>query len=360
MKPVIGIDIQSTKGQRSGLGVFTLNFTEALKKLAPQGMDFRCYSKDVTGDLNTPKRLFWENCEIPKHAKRDRIQLLHTPAFAAPLIKPCSNVMTVHDLIGMVFPNQLGHASRFYWGQWLPWTAKGADAIIADSEHTKKDILERLKVPESKISVIYPSGHENFLPDQRRDLESLQAKLGFLKRPYFLCVGTLEPRKNVKRTIEAFIHFRKTHPEFQLIVVGSKTFAHGQVFEALMKDAGEAMNDICFTGYVSHEELNTLYSCAQAFLYPSLYEGFGIPVLEAMACGTPVLTSNLSSLPEVAGDAACIVDAYQTESIADGMDRLSKNNSYRSELITKGFSQIKKFSWQKTAAQTVKVYESLL
>lgn len=357
----IGIDTQSTQGKKAGLGVFTENFTNAVKEMAPAEWKLFFYQKPVSGDMNTPDRLIWENWHLPRIAARDKVKLLHTPAFAPPLCPPCRTVVTVHDLIGMIFPNQLGWPSRFYWGKWLPWTAKRANAIIADSEHTKKDILERLRVPESKIFVIYPSGHENFGVVDRQTSRPLLEKLGLTDRPYFLCVGTLEPRKNLKRVIQAFLQFSKKNPDFKLMIVGSKNFAHGRVFKSLISQTDPASTgNIYFTGYLSHEELNSLYSGAQAFLYPSLYEGFGIPVLEAMACGTPVITSNGSSLPEVAGEAACRVDPNDTQAIVQTMDQLSGESRYRSELIEKGFHQIKKFSWKQTAAQTLKVYETLL
>jgi glycosyltransferase involved in cell wall biosynthesis len=325
-------------------------------------LDLRFYEKPVKGDWNTLRRLFWENIELPHLAQRDGVEVLHVPAFAPPYLKGFKLVVTVHDLIGMVFPNQLGWPSRFYWGKWLPFAVRQADAVIADSEHTKKDIMRLLDVPEEKISVIYPSGHETFSAlNDPQGIETLKTRWG-IREEYFLFVGTAEPRKNLGRVIEAFGRFldgkRGSRP-YQLVVAGSKNFAHGQFVQALRERYGLQADDLVWTGYVTQKELSLLYCGAKALVFPSLYEGFGIPILEAMASGTPVLTSNLTSTPEAAGEAALLVNPYSTEEIFQGMLRLAEDAGLRGELRAKGFSQIKKFSWQKTARETLKVYESL-
>ncbi len=354
----IGIDIQAAQGKTTGLGVYTKNLVEHLTAAAHPRMSFYFFGQETSNDLNTMRRMWRENVQLPLQAVRQKIDLLHVPAFAPPVFKASKLVVTVHDLIGMLFPNQQGWPSRFYWGKWLPWTIRRADVMIADSEHTKKDLLKHLRIPESKIHVIYPSGYEKFLPGKTDKMSGLKNRFG-ISGPYFLCVGTLEPRKNLQRVIEAFVSFKEKNRDFHLVIVGSKNFAHGKIFDSLSASAG-TMRDIHFTHYVEHEELNTLYCGAQAFIYPSLYEGFGIPILEAMACGTPVITSDRSSIPEVAGSAAIQVNPYQVEEIEAAMHELTRNHQRRAELIEKGFLQIKKFSWKETAAQTLRVYESIL
>lgn len=358
----IGIDAQASKGRLTGLGVYTKNLIQFLLAQQRNGFEFVLISREQKGDWNTAERLLWENAEVPRQARRGRIGILHVPAFSPPLIKPCRVVVTVHDLIGMFFANQLGWPSRFYWGKWLPLTVRKADAIIADSENTKKDIVEHLQVPEARVKVIYPSGHEGFSPHQEpAALKRTRERFG-IKEKYFLTVGTLEPRKNLLRTIEAFSQFLKTSKSdatFQLVVVGSIDFAHGKFLKILLENCKLDSDDVILTGYVEQEDLNMLYSGAEGFVFASLYEGFGIPVLEAMASGAPVITSRSSSLPEVAGDAAAYVDPCDVSAIANGMCDIASNSTLRKQLVEKGFERIKHFSWRDTANKTLEVYESL-
>jgi len=361
----IAIDTQALAGGRSGLYVFTQNFVEALKSKRHPDLEYTFYQPAVTGDgdLSTLDRLFWENFKLPKLIKNGKEDLLHVPAFSAPFLKPKRMVVTVHDIIGKLFPNQMGGASTFYWGKWLPFTVKKADLIIADSEHTKLDLMEHVGVSEDKIRIVYPSGHEAFTQEINESTQlDVQRKLG-IRGPYFLFVGTIEPRKNLSRVLEAFASFVKEssqYAEHQLVVVGSKAFAHGKFLESLLKNAKINQNSVLFTDYISHEELNALYCGARGLLFPSLYEGFGMPILEAMASGCPVVTSRQTSTPEVAGDAAILVDAYKSEQIKDALKTLTDNEGVRTDLIHKGFERIQHFSWDKTAEQTIQVYKELL
>ena len=355
----IGIDVQATEGKLTGLGVYTQNLVRTLMEEKRNGFEFSLFSETQEGDWNTWQRLVWENSTLPSRARKERVEILHVPAFSPPWAKPCRLVVTVHDLIGMTFPNQLGLPSRLYWGKWLPRAVKRADAIIADSENSKRDILRLLDVMESKIRVIYPSGHEGFYPEKDpAKLAAAKKRLG-IHKSYFLAVGTVEPRKNIARIIEAFLRFiqKENCSDYQLVLVGLTHFAHGAFLKSILQDNREEKN-ILLAGYVEKGELNALYSGAAAFLFPSLYEGFGIPVLEAMAAGTPVLTSRASSLPEVAGEAAYYVDAYDTESIALGIKKMYESKDSQKEYSLKGLVQAKRFSWKKTAGGTINAYES--
>ncbi len=358
----IGIDVQSSQGQTTGLGVYTSSLVQSLSSESRNGTQICLLAGERKGDLNTLGRLRWENVELPRKVKEGKIRLLHVPAFSPPMIKSCRVIVTVHDLIGMLFPNQKGWPSRFYWGKWLPARIKQADFLIAVSEHTKKDVIRYLGVSEKKIKVIHSSGHEGF--SAVRDSACLQETRGRfgIREKYFLSVGTLEPRKNLQRVIQAFARFRREIPsgnEWQLVVAGSKDFARGKFFREMTDGKDLSMEDIIFTGYVKREDLNTLYSGAAAFLFPSLYEGFGFPVLEAMASGTPVLTSDRTSLPEIAGEAALAVNPEDVNAISEGMKLFAADEKARVEFIQKGFERIKHFSWSQTAKETLAVYESL-
>ena len=358
----IGIDVQAGEGPITGLGVYTASLVKALREQKSNGFEITLFNEAQEEGWNTLQRLRWENVELPMKVKKEKIELLHVPAFSPPMRKSCRVVVTVHDLIGMLFPNQKGWPSRFYWGKWLPRRIKKADFLIAVSEHTRKDAVRYLGVPENKIKVIHSSGHEGFSPIHNPlSLQEMRGRFG-IREKYFLCVGTLEPRKNLPRVIQTFARFRRevlSGKDCQLVVVGSKDFAHGKFFQEMTGGKDLSSEDIIFTGYVKRQDLNALYSGAVAFLFPSLYEGFGFPVLEAMASGTPVLTSDRTSLPEVVGEAAIKVNPEDITAICEGMRLLARDEKMRQELIQKGFERIKYFSWSKTAKETLAVYESL-
>ncbi len=360
----IGIDIHSTLGQKTGLGTSTHHLVHELSQLVKAPMKLKLLGQHQTLHMNTFRRLFWENIELPRQAQSEKIDLLHIPAFAPPLFKAWKLVLTVYDIIGMKYKNQLNWPSAFYWGTWIPAMSRRADAIITSSEHTKRDLLVSLRLKESKIHVIPISGHENFTSIISPE-EILAVKSKFkIQNPYFLFVGTLEPRKNLGRALEAFGEFLKTlesrNKKFQFVVAGSKSFGRGHFFESVSKKLGDGIQQVVFPGYLTHEELNALYCGAEAFVFPSLYEGFGIPVLEAMAAGAPVIASAETSVPEVTGDAALLVNPHSTESITSAMIQITKDPALKKSLTEKGFQQIQKFSWRQAALDVIKVYESLL
>lgn len=363
----IGFDAQATLGQLSGLGTYTSHLIQSLTGRTEISArhhrplyEFYFY-RDERYCRNTPSRLLWENAVLPGLLKKDKVDIVHVPAFSPALFKRTRTIVTVHDLIGMLFPNQVGRVSRFYWGTWLPAAVKSAEAFIADSQSTRTDMIRHLRIPEKKITVIYPSGHEGFFSLPADSIQSTLKQQG-IDRSYFLFVGTLEPRKNLFRALRVFDMLNKSSRagQFKFVVVGSKQFAHGSFFEKL-KDSlqNNSSEDILFTGYVSHEELNHLYCGATALVYPSLYEGFGIPILEAMASSCPVITSTTSSTSEVAGNAALLVDPEDEMQLLCAMEQLADSDSLRQRLRDAGLRQIQKFSWKKTAEETLKVYESM-
>jgi glycosyltransferase involved in cell wall biosynthesis len=217
-----------------------------------------------------------------------------------------------------------------------------------------------LRIPEEKIRIVYPSGHEGFSSQIPAERIAATKKRLAVQDHYFLFVGTMEPRKNLGRILDAFKIFRNSNPDFLLVLVGSKAFAHGKYSETLAKEHDLDSHSVIAPGFLDHNDLNALYSGAQGLLFPSLYEGFGIPILEAMASGCPVITSTTTSTPEVAGDAAILVDPCSVEAITQGMANLAGNDSLRSDLRQKGFEQIQKFSWKKTAREVINVYKELL
>jgi len=361
-KTRIGIDVQSTKGQRTGLGVYTENLVGALQSLKLD-QELLLYSQENSEDLNTTKRLFWENIALPRKAKSDEVDLLHIPAFAPSLRGSFKLVVTVHDMIGRLFPQHLSFGSRVYWDKWMPQSVKRADRIIAISENTKRDIVQHLKIPVEKIEVIPLAPDPLFSVDRNPKLLSETKNKFSISDRFILSVGTIEPRKNLFRIIEAYSELRKKRDvKQQLVVVGFQKFARGKSYEQVRLKVAELglEQDIIFTGYVTDEDLRALYNAADLFLFPSLYEGFGLPPLEAMACGVPVVTSNNSSIPEVVGDAALKIDPQDINQIVDATDQSLKDYALRQKLIRAGFAQVKKYSWKKTAERTWQVYLDVL
>ncbi len=355
----IGLDVQAMAGMKSGLGVYITQLISHLKKNDVENK-YLLLSENHNRGERTYNRLIWENVFLPLQASKTRINILHTPAFAAPFLKGrWRSVATIHDLIGMVFPNHLGLISQWYWGKWLPFVNSRADRIIVDSNCTKQDVIKYLRVSSNKIRVIYLAASDKFQNRKTNsEIESVCHKFQ-IRRPYALFVGNVEPRKNLVRLIKAFSEVRKTKKiEHQLVIVGFRAWDYPTV-KRLTEEHGltEAVKSL---NYIDDEDLVSLYNGGELFVYPSLYEGFGMPILEAMKCGLPVLTSNISSIPEVAGDAAYYVDPYNEKELEAGLITMLTNRSLREDLRQRGFVQADKFSWELTAKKTLEVYQELL
>ncbi|MDE2999072.1 MAG: glycosyltransferase family 1 protein [Gemmatimonadota bacterium] len=269
--------------------------------------------------------------------------LIHCPTVTAPFFfRPGAKVvMTVHDLVPLLFPEWQTRRRVLYFKHILKHRFRFVDRFIAVSHSTGRDLVRHFRIPEHRIDVIHEGVSEQFEPG---------AASG---EAFILAVSTLEPRKNFKRIIEAFVNLRKTEKtRDRLVIVGKE----GWLFDEIVRVPPAFQDDVVFTGYVSELELIRLFQAARCFVYPSMYEGFGLPVLEAMACGCPVITSNTSSMPEVAGDAALLVDPYEVADIEDAICRLTDEPALCAELSAKGIQRASEFSWRRTARQTLDVY----
>ncbi len=270
--------------------------------------------------------------------------LIHCPTVTAPFFfRPSAKVvMTVHDLIPLLFPKWQTMRRVLYFKYFLKHRFRFVDRFIAVSNSTKQDLIDLFHIPDHKIDVVHEGVSEQFKP-------SMEAREDFI-----LAVSTLEPRKNFKRIIEAYILLRqKKETSDRLVIVGKE----GWFFDDILNVPREFQDDIIFKGYVSEAELIRLFQTARFFVYPSMYEGFGLPVLEAMACGCPVITSNTSSMPEVAGEAALFVDPYQIEEIKNAIYTLTNDAALCAAMGAEGILRASQFSWQRTAEQTSQVYE---
>jgi len=286
--------------------------------------------------------------------KIEEIDLFFGPNFRAIFRKDLKTVITIHDMAHEYYPENVNEKLLRYLKQELPRTARLATLIIADSQNTKMDILKFLNVPENKVKVIYIGIEKAFRPiDNPTILEATRKKYQ-LPGKFILYVGAIQPRKNIAGLITAY-HLLCQDPNFKyhLVVAGGVGWKKENI-NHLVRELG-LKDRIRFPGYISPSDLPILYSLAEVFVFPSFYEGFGLPVLEAMACGTPVVTSNLSSLPEVGSDAVIYINPRSVDELANGIRRILSDKELRSRCITKGLERAKVFSWGKCAMETLKV-----
>ena len=299
-------------------------------------------------------RIFWEQVVQPFALRKEGVDLLHALAFVTPLLSPCPAVVTIYDLSFLLYPESFKRSKRFYLGLFTRLSARRARRIIAISKSTKRDVVRLLGVPPEKVAVIYCGIDEAFHPLAEDRVAAFRSKRGLPER-FILFVGTIEPRKNVTRLIEAFADLRFAICDLRLVIGGAKGWFYDDVF-ARVEELG-LEGQVMFPGYIPASELPLWYNAAELFVYPSLYEGFGLPPLEAMACGTPVITANTSSLPEVVGEAGLTVDPLDAEGLAETMRRVLDDGALRQEMRERGLQRTKGFSWIKTAQETVQVYQ---
>jgi glycosyltransferase involved in cell wall biosynthesis len=304
---------------------------------------------------NPAVRIFWEQTVQPVQLLKEGIDLLHSLAFVQPMFLSCPGIITIYDLSFILFPERFHPLKRLYlrWG--THYSARRAQRIIAISASTKRDITQLLGIADKKVDVIPCGVDEDFQPlGNQQALGDFRRKRHLPER-IILFVGTIEPRKNLTALLKGYALLKKRiHPP-RLVVAGAKGWHHEKVLSAV--EELDLRADVIFPGYIPQEELPLWYNAAELFIYPSLYEGFGLPPLEAMACGTPVITSNTSSLPEVVGEAGILVNPDSVEEIGEAMQRLLTDNSLRAEMKRKGLDRAREFSWQEAARGTVKVYE---
>lgn len=354
-KPLtIAVDFQSTQGRPTGIGRFAADLVSAVARAAPQIRFLRYTAK--SSDLNALQRVFWESVELPLRALNDKPDLVYSPGFSPAIFSPAPQVVTVHDLIGKVYPQNQGPVSRFYWSSWLPFALKRARFLVASSESTKRDIERFLGIPGETIEVIPLSAGERFV--KKKDpiaTENLLFKYG-IRRPFLISVSTLEPRKNHGRLLEAYAKLRRSKdPGFSLVVVGKP----GGAEQALYRFVEETkMGDfVRFLGYLSEDELVTLMNAAAGYALLSLYEGFGLPVLEAMSCGISGIAANRSSLPEITKDTALLVDPENVDEITGALAAYMNDERLRDSLCAAAYERSKDFSCLQTARRMIRVFE---
>jgi len=381
---LIGIDAsRAVAAQRTGTETYSRHLIRVLLQLGT-GHRFRLYvnatppvgrrgvSDDPAGQAEEialpregveiraiPFPRLWTHLRLSAEMALRPPDVLFVPAHVIPLLHPRPSVVTVHDLGYLYYPESHRAWDRRYLDWSSRWSARQAAAVLVDSAATGRDLAQAYNVSPAKIHVVHLGRDERLRRvDDPGVLAETRGRYRLGNR-YLLYVGTLQPRKNLARMVEAFARLvaQPALADLQLVLAGKK----GWLYDALFAQVSRLGLDgrVLFTGYVPDEHLPALLSGAIAFVYPSLYEGFGIPVLEAGACGVPVITSNTSSLPEVAGDAAILVDPHNVDEIAGAIYRLVTDDALRAELARRGLENVKRFSWEKCARETLAVLEQV-
>jgi glycosyltransferase involved in cell wall biosynthesis len=370
----IGIDATPITN-RSGTGYYTQKLLEYLGRadseneyvlFCPRGYERHL---ERPGMFNYPNfhveevftdsqagHVMWKQFFLPRLAQKHSLDLIHYPSFIASLRLNLPSVLTVHDLCFSLFPETFSRLRRPYYQYIIPRSILHCDTIIVDSQSTKRDLLKSFRRREGRVETA-PLGVDpvTFFPikDER---EKIRVREKYrLPAPFLLYVGTLEPRKNIPRLIRAFSYavVAKGLPH-HLVIAGRK----GWLFDEIFKEVKllNLSDRVHFPGFVEPSDLPAVYSLAHAFVYPSLYEGFGLPCLEAMSCGTPVIASGASSLPEIVADSALTVDPLSVESIAEALAQICLDAGLRERLSGAGIRRASRFSWLTTARKTLEVY----
>ncbi len=361
----VGIDARLVYYHPAGISRYCLQLMRALAEIDKEDQfvvfQSRRDPQQLVSQGNFQRRSLW----TPSHHRLEQyllsmelrftpLDVLHSPDFIPPFRRRCRSIITIHDLNFLLYPQFLTKSSARYYGQ-IDQAVRRTDHIIAVSESTRRDIVRLLGVPEQMITVIHEAPRRFFhlLPDI--DLRPRLKKRFGLERDFVLFAGTIEPRKNVPTLISAFqqllAHY---HPEVDLVLAGAPGWLTDET-HGLVNRLGLARR-VHFLGRVSDEELVWLYNAGRMLVFPSFYEGFGLPPLEAMACGMPVIVSNVSSLPEVVVDAGLLVDPTNTDELTVAMWRLLSDDALRQELIAKGLKRAALFSWERAARETLALY----
>lgn len=364
---IIGIDAnEANVEKRVGISEYAYQILSNLYRLRNEGKidhSFTIYLKSEPLK-NLPNATPWWVYKVVKPSKLwtqigfpfhlittpKKPNLLLTLTHYAPRFCPVPSIVSVMDVSYLHFPETFKKNDLYQLTKWTKYSVKNAKKVITISKSSKDDIIKYYKVPENKVEVVHLGLKKLSMQSSHVNLEDFG-----IKKPFLLFVGTLQPRKNITRLIEAFSIFTKKSRSHQLVIVGKRGWLYEEILEAPEKFG--VKDDVLFLDYVSDSELPEFYSKAEVFVLPSLYEGFGLPVLEAMRYGCPVITSNVSSLPEAGGDAALYVDPENVEEISKGIDRVLSDKKLREEMIKKGNIHYKKFTWEKAASKVLEVIE---
>jgi len=364
MNHTVAIDVSSLNLTGAGTTTYLVELMNSIESF-DRGIVFNKYdyrhffSRDnrILRKVDTVLReIIWQQFLLPSYAKNSKVDILHVPAMISPLKCRVPVVLTIHDTYVIRSPLSFPVWQRTIANSLLPACIERADKLLAVSHFTKREILELYpRIPESKIEVTWLGVHQRFRVMGEGPKEEARTTYN-LDKPFILSVSTIEPRKNLKLLINAYANI-KDCIDHDLVLTGVYGWKSKDLY-SMVRDFG-LLDRVKFTGYVPQHILPLLYNLADLFVYPSLYEGFGLPPLEAMACGCPVITSNVASLPEVVGDAALTFNPLSVDALACSIEQLLKDSGKRNSLKTKGMDRAKQFTWERCAHATVDAYKSL-
>jgi glycosyltransferase involved in cell wall biosynthesis len=373
----ICLDISpAVHGRAAGLGRYARDLTSALAAIEHENQYSVFYNDPASAHVNPPLDQLphfsttratkpWRMTVLASHllglsqdALAPGVDIFHATDHLLPRFVRVKSVFTLHDLAFQVFPETHTRLNRSFLSVMMPRFLRAADAIITVSQWSKADAIRLYGIPEHKITVIYEGVHPRFLPPTADDVAAVRRTYNLPER-FILYVGTIEPRKNLGVLVDAYALLRKQGvcSDVRLVIAGKM----GWLYEPFLQHLRELglQDEVLLPGFIADEDLPALYGAGGVFAFPSLFEGFGLPVLEAMACGAPVVCSNASSLPEVAGDAALLVDPHDTSSLAAAMQRVLTDAELRAKLSAQGIVQARRFTWEQAARQTAAVYRQV-
>jgi glycosyltransferase involved in cell wall biosynthesis len=355
----------------TGIGRYTVQLLRALDAL-PDGPELVLLTTERVDRLGLwddfehhplpacrllPALMTLGNVALSRAIRRYRLDLVHDPVGVAPFLGPgggARRVVTIHDAFAFVTPQTHNRLDTWRYRTQLPHAARRADAVVTVSECSRRDLISHLGLPPRVVHTTVEGVDPSLRPvPDGAARRAVLARYG-IKAPFLLYVGAINARKNTARLLEAYARVRARHPQVSLVIGGQRQWRTDGMDATLGRLA--LGDDVRFTGYLDDADLPALYSAAEAFVFPSLYEGFGLPPLEAMACGTPVVTSGVSSLPEVVGDAALTVDPHDVEALASAMERVLTDPALRAALIRRGLVRAARFTWERAARETLTIY----
>jgi glycosyltransferase involved in cell wall biosynthesis len=366
----IAIDAHSVGTQLGGNETYAVNLIEALAEIDQANRYTLYVTKKSALDRFADR---WPNFQVKqtlphtplvripltlsRELRRNPVDVLHVQ-YTAPPLAPCPVVVTIHDLSFEHLPETFKRRSWMQLRLTVRRTARHAAQIITDSEYSRQDISKTYGIPDERIVVTPAAAPAHFsrvtIPTE---LKKVRDNYG-IKRDYILSLGSIQPRKNLVRLIEAYSVLRQSRPEVklpQLVLAGKRGWLDSETHKAAQRNTNDG--DIVFTGYVAESDLSALYSSATCFVYPSYFEGFGLPILEAMQCGVPVIAGNRTSIPEIVADAGLLFDPFDTNALAEALQRLLDDEELRAALRAKGLQRAAQFSWRKTAQLTLQAYK---
>lgn len=369
----IGLDVTPLPAQPVGAGVYMIQLARALDALDEDfelALIAQRHGRRLiddpplkraewveTEDIGPARRLIWEQTTLPGLARRSRLDILHSLHYTRPVFLPCKSVVTFHDMTFFLFPHLHTRPKRLFFPAAMRMSARRSQALIADSENTRRDAMRILNLPGEKITTVLCGIGPEFRPIG--DTEALEAcrRRYNLPKSFILYVGTVEPRKNLPMLLKAYARLAAAEAQIPLVIVGRRGWMYEEVYELV--ETLQISERVLFTGYIPAEDLPMVYNLTEFFVYPSLYEGFGFPPLEAMACGAPVITTAISSMQDQVGAAGLLTPPGDEQALFEAMRRLVQDDGLRRGLSEKGILHATRFSWPNTARDTLRVYQKV-